>query len=145
MQLPLPPESEATRGELERLTAFLDEFLPAPDEMEEALRRAAIHYARHVLPAEERPGFLIDILGFEKVRDVLLEERQRRTLGFTPLGGEMDRALCRAAEHYALHMLLSADRVKFLAAVFGRDKAAEVLGNARKARQLGNPLGYRKS
>src|SRR5271165_2534795 len=107
----LPPESEQSRRELNRLTAFLDEFLPTPGEMEEALRRAAIHYARHVLPAEERAGFLIDILGYEQVRQVLLEERQRRTMGFTPLAGEMDRALCRAADHYALHLLANTDRV----------------------------------
>jgi hypothetical protein len=141
----LPPESEQSRRELERLTAFLDEFLPTPGEMEEALRRAAVDYARHVLPAAERAGFLIDILGFEQVSQVLLEERQRRKLGFAPPAGEMDRALCRAAEHYALHLLLSADRVKFLAIVLGCDKTAEVLGNERKARQLGNPLGYRTS
>jgi hypothetical protein len=141
----LPPETEQTRRELERLTAFLDEFQPAPGEMEEALRRASVHYGRHVLPAEERAGFLIDILGYEQVRQVLLEERQRRTLGFAPVAAEMDRALCRAAEHYALHLLLAPDRVRFLAAVLGCDKTAEVLGNERKARQLGNPLGYRKS
>jgi hypothetical protein len=141
----LPPESEHTRRELDRLTAFLDEFQPTPGEIEEALRRAAVHYGRHVLPAAERPGFLIDVLGFEQVRQVLLEERQRRTLGFAPPSGEMDRALCRAAEHYALHLLLSADRVKFLAVVLGADKAREVLGNERKARQLGNPMGYRTS
>lgn len=141
----LPPESEQSRRELERLTAFLDEFLPTPGEMEEALRRAALHYARHVLSAAERAGFLIDILGFEQVSEVLLEERQRRKLGFAPPAGEMDRALCRAADHYALHLLLAADRVKFLAIVLGCDKAAEVLGNERKAQQLGNPLGYRTS
>jgi hypothetical protein len=145
MPPPLPPETEATRRELDRLSAFVDEFLPTPSEMEEALRRAAIHYARHVIPAAERAGFLIDVLGYEQVRQVLEQERQRRTLGFTPLAGEMDRALCRASEHYALHLLLSADRVKFLAAVLGCDKAAELLSNARKAHQLGNPLGYRNA
>ena len=141
----LPPETEHTRRELDRLTAFLDEFLPTPAEMDEALRRAAVHYARHVLPAEERAGFLIDILGYEQVREVLQEERQRRKLGFAPPAGEMDRALCRAAEHYALHLLPVGDRVRFLAAALGCDKAREVLGNERKARQLGNPLGYRNS
>lgn len=139
----LPPESEQSRRELERLTAFLDEFLPTPGEMDEALRRAAVHYGRHVLPAAERAGFLIDVLGYEQVRQVLQEERQRRKLGFAPPAGEMDRALCRAADHYALHLLPAADRARFLAVVLGCDKAAEVLGNERKARQMGNPLGYR--
>jgi hypothetical protein len=141
----LPPESEHSRRELDRLTVFLDEFLPTSGEMEEALRRAALHYARHVLPAAERAGFLIDVLGYEQVRQVLQEERQRRTLGFASMMGEMDRALCRAADHYALHLLPVADRARFLAGVLGCDKTREVLGNERKAHQLGNPLGYRTS
>jgi hypothetical protein len=141
----LPPETEQSRQELDRLTGSLDEFLPTPDEMNEALRRAAVHYARHVLPGEERAGFLIDVLGYEQVREVLQQERQRRKLGFAPPAGELDRALCRAAEHYALHLLPAGDRVRFLAGALGCDKAREALGNARKARQLGNPLGYRNS
>ena len=141
----LPPETENTRREIDRLATFLDEFQPTRDEMDEVLRRAAVHYARHVLPEAGRAGFLIDILGYEQVRQVLQEERHRRTLGFAHMGAELDRALCRAADHYALHLLPAAERARFLAAVLGHDKVREALGNARKARELGNPLGYRKS